>query len=97
MYRKYSFHLKIRYGSIVVYVLYGSLLFGISLFCYSIRIYVISKIAGFLCDVFTIFMGTCAVSGSGGEVNTHSENVQASNSKLLCFKPRRGWSHLGFD
>jgi len=81
MFRLYSCRLKKKYGSRVVYVLYISLLCFTSLFGYGIRIYVVSNIGLFLSDVVTVFMGTCAVSGSGGEVNPHSENFQASHSE----------------
>ncbi|CAJ1969389.1 unnamed protein product [Sphenostylis stenocarpa] len=74
LFRKSYFHLNRKYGSRVVYVIYLSLLCFTALFCNCIRLYLISNMYIFFS---TVFIGTCAVSGSGGEVNPHSENLQA--------------------
>ena len=81
LFRQYYFHLNRKYGSRVVCIIYISLICFTSLFCYCIRIYLLSHIGFFFSDVLTVLMGTCAVSGSGGEVIPHSENFKASSSE----------------
>ena len=88
-----------RYGSRLLCIM---LLFFTSLFCYSIRIYVVSDIGFLFSDVLTVFMGTCAVLGSGGEVTPHSENIKASSSEATSLGqvPNRndaGPSNPGLD
>ena len=79
LFRLYSLSLYRRYGLSLVFLLYVSLFCVASLFCYCIRIYVVSNIGFLFSYVLTVFMGTCAVSGSGGQIIPHSSPSNSSS------------------
>ena len=79
LYRKYSIHLNRIYGPRVVCIIYISLLCLTSLFCCNIRLFVYDKIFFVFSNVLTVFMGTCAVSGSDGQIIPHSSPSNSSS------------------
>lgn len=78
--------LRKRYGFRIVCFLYISLLFFTFLFCYYLRIYLFSKTGFLFSSVLTVFLGTFAFSGLGGEIIPHGD---ASSSS--------GWTAFDLD
>lgn len=85
IFRLYSTKITQMCGSRVVCIMYISLLCLASLFCYSIRIYIYSNIGFVFSDLLTVFIGTCSVSGSGGQIIPHSSPSPANSSSEDSF------------
>lgn len=113
LFRRYYFHLNEKYGFRLIFLIYVSILFLISLFSFSLRLYLIFQVGLYLSDLlsFVVIFGVGTVmtaetqystvmmasSGDSGSSNSSSWTGKTSFEERVILEPWPVTHNRGFE